>query len=395
MPQKVSFWCRFPFSGDLFGDFPNFLSQTVFLVRLAELRKENTPRRFLIFHFYNFSSLSYCLFSCVPLHFLEPKVNNISAAELGEKNNVEKAELVIKATNEDKDDLISQIEAELKDKPSLSQNSEDDISKSSADDFLKAIDEHEKEDKSNGEVVKKAPEEPTQPEPVPEPEPESKPENNKIEEKPSNIEEISSDSVAVVEESGKEESKRSEAMSVDNSEGSSDDVMEVDGELDNKPSEKMDVVEEKPVESIDVDLEESPKPQDVEIKDAQQNEINDVEIKEVSPETNDVEIKEISDDSNDVEIVENSEKDLDVEQKMKELHEGEKTATPAKDVSELSVEEQVKQLESIAHPHKEDEKPSEAEEKQKDTDGEFLSSTFLVTVVQFTRRLVSMRIYEL
>lgn len=289
-------------------------------------------------------------------------MNNISAAEPGEKNNVEKAEPVIKST-EDKDDLISQIEEAVKDKPSLSQKSEDDISKSSADDFLKKIDEHEKEDKSNGEVVK-TPEEPPQPEPVPETEQE--PENNKIEEKPSNIEEISSDSVAVVDESGKDESKRTEAMSVDNSEGSSDDVMEVDGELDNKPTEKMDVVEDKPVESIDVDLEESPKPQDVEIKDAQQTEINDVEIKEVSPEANDVEIKEISDDSNDVEIVENSEKELDVEQKMKELHGEEKTTPPAKDVSELSVEEQVKQLESIAHP---DDKPSESEDK-KDTDGE-------------------------
>lgn len=294
-------------------------------------------------------------------------MNNSSAAEPGDENNVEKAEPVIKAA-EVKDDLISQIEEAVKDKPTLSQNSEDDISKSSADDFLKKIDEIEKEDKSNGEVVK-APEEPPQP-PVPEPE------NNKIEEKPSNIEEISSDSVAVVDESGKEESKRTEAMSVDNSEGSSDDVMEVDGDLDNnKPSsEKMDVVEDKAVESIDVDLEESPKPQDVEIKDAQQTEINDVELKEVSPEANDVEIKEISDDSNDVEIVENSEKDLDVEQKMKELH-GEEKAAPAKDVSELSVEEQVKQLESIAHPQKDEEKTSEGTEiTQKDTDGEFLLS---------------------
>lgn len=378
MPQKVSF----SFSCELFSDFPEFSRPDSFSRLLS--REKYSPRRFLlpflIFYFHFTLFLELTVF-CVALYFfLEPKLNNISisAAELGEKNNVEKAEPVIKAT-EDKDDLISQIEAELKDKPSLSQNSEDDISKSSADDFLKKIDEHEKEDKSNGEVLK-VQEKPTQSaeEPVLESEssePESKSENNKIEEKPSNIEEISSDSVAVVDESGKEESKRIEAMSVDNSEGSSDDVMEVDGDLDNKPSEQMDVVEEKLVESIDVDLEESPKPQDVEIKDAQQNEINDVEIKEVSPETNDVEIKEISDDSNDVEIVENSEeKDLDVEQKMKELHEGEKNATPIKDVSELSVEEQVKQLERIAHAHKDDEKITEVEGKDKD--GEFFKNIF-------------------
>lgn len=328
---------------------------------------------------------------------VEPKLKNISSAESAQKNNVDKAEPVIaKPAAEDKDDLLSQIEEAVKDKPSLSQKTEDDISKSSADDFLKKIDEIEKEDKSNGEVLKTQPQTEAQPpvpaEPVvaPTPAPVPEPDTNKEagdgpakQPQPSNIEEISSDSVAVVEESSKEEAKRTEAMSVDNSEGSSDDVMEVDGEIEKPSSEKMDVVEEKPVESIDVDLEESPKPQDVEIKDAQQSsaEINDVEIKEVSPETNDVEIKEISDDSNDVEIVESSEKEQDVEQKMKELHEEEK-ANPApvpasaagpvatnKDVSELSVEEQVKQLESIAHSQPQ----KSAEEKPvQEKDGEFV-----------------------
>lgn len=286
---------------------------------------------------------------------------------------MEKPELVIKPT-EVKDDLILKIEEAVKDKTSLPLSVEEDISKSSADDFLKKIDEYENEDKSNGEVVKTHGEL-ARPEPVDVHEPKSKPENNKIPEKLTNIEEISSDSVTAVDESGKEESKRAEAMSVDNSEGSSDDVMEVDGELDSKPTEQMDVVEEKAIESIDVDLEESPKPLDVEIKDVQQSEINDVEIKEVSPE--DVEIKEISDESNDVEIVENSEKDLDVEQKMKELHEEKKPITPViiKDVSHLSVEEQVKQLESIVHPQSTVVEKPQVEEvvaNKKGADGEYL-----------------------
>lgn len=55
---------------------------------------------------------------------------------------------------------------------------------------------------------------------------------------------------------------------------------------------------------------------------------------------------------------------------MKELHEEERTTTPAKDVSELSVEELVKQLESMAYPLEDDEKSAESDNK-KDTDGEF------------------------